>query len=606
MARIETYGRDTIVTAFDKVIGTDRESGKATKNYEMGAIRDFILEGASPDVGGQLKITSVIQDTPIPNTESPDVLLNNLDPVIEITKYEILIVRLTFNDSNNEDKLTENVYMFNKVDVVVGFEEYESTPSDFILLSSKTETSEVVIDLSTLVSSVGAGNISIYKGFNSSSESHEIKTISQTFLGQQVIYTEGYDSNTIFQKGLFSDDLLVTTEGGTIKFSTENIIQNIGDGVQVYKGYEGSTQNKHQLKTIKSSDNTVEINSLENEVDLKVYNPVTNVGAFKVLDIGGDSVGTTYSVAGDIVSAEVVLLNNSSLLAGQNNIKITLAKPMLNENYYVRVHYQSLDASLPNDPERLAYKPVTREHTINDFVLSVAEEIDVEESGSQSYLVAIEVVQAFFSFNDEPVLAGYQIAEGDCSNFDVDLATWNDVFVSNEFDLEDGDVIYTDSLETTPFVGSVNYVYRLRRNPSVGSPLLLDKQFSINNQGVVSELNSCGGFGILRMSVGNSEFKITGAEPLEQITVQFSQCTSNQSGNPCGGNSFTLPPVNLGLGVNTLSTSFTADIIGETSVNPYLWIDGGQGTGDVTITVTSRSSGLSTGQTIQVNSESNS
>ena len=227
MARIETYGRDTVVTGLDKVIGTDRESGKATKNYEMSAIRDFVLEGASPDVGGQLKITSVIQDTPIPGTESPESLLNNLDPVLEINKYEILIVRLSFNDSSNEGKLTENVYLFNKVDVIVGFEEYESTLSDFILLSSKTETSEVVVDFSTLVSSVGNGSVPIYKGYNSDTESHEIRTVNQAFLGEQILYTtlnlNNEISDTLEQKGLFSDDILVTTEGGTIKFSTEDI-----------------------------------------------------------------------------------------------------------------------------------------------------------------------------------------------------------------------------------------------------------------------------------------------------------------------------------------------------------------------------------------------
>ena len=50
-------------------------------------------------------------------------------------------------------------------------------------------------------------------------------------------------------------------------------MKNIGEGVPVYKGYEGSFVNKHQFKTIKSSDNSVEINSLEDEVDIKVYNP---------------------------------------------------------------------------------------------------------------------------------------------------------------------------------------------------------------------------------------------------------------------------------------------------------------------------------------------
>ena len=219
MARIETYGRDTVVTGLDKVIGTDRESGKATKNYEMSAIRDFVLEGASPEVGGQLKITSVIQDTPIPSTESPEVLLNNLDPVIEISKYEILIVRLSFNDSNNEGKLTKNVYLFNKVDVIVGFEEYDSTINDFILLSSDVEASEVIPTEPTTVSSV---------------------------------------------------DLNVETTNSNVAIDTDGLIESTGSGEVLYKGYES---NKHKFKSIKSTDGSVDVDTDNESINLKVTIP---------------------------------------------------------------------------------------------------------------------------------------------------------------------------------------------------------------------------------------------------------------------------------------------------------------------------------------------
>ena len=229
MARIETYGRDTVVTGLDKVIGTDRESGKATKNYEMSAIRAYILEGTSV---GTLKVTHISQDVPLPSTERPDLLLNNLDPAIEISSHEIVIVSLVFNDSLNEGKLTKNVYMFNKMDVTIGFEEYETTPEDFILLSSDVEVDEVS---STTVSST---------------------------------------------------DLNVVTTDSNVAIDTDGLIESIGVGEDVYKGYES---NKHQFKKIKSTDNSVTISTDSDSVNLSVDIPNTpSVGVQRDFYVTGD------------------------------------------------------------------------------------------------------------------------------------------------------------------------------------------------------------------------------------------------------------------------------------------------------------------------------
>jgi hypothetical protein len=191
MARIETYGNDNKVTGFDKVIGTDVDKNKMTKNYLMKDIREYIFDGASPEVGGKLKITNVVQDTPIPGTETPEALLNNLDPILEVSKYEVLVVSLAFNDSNNEGVLTNNVYLFNKTDIVVGFQQYESTSADFILLSSST-------DNSNLVESVGNGDIEVYKGFDATDNKHQIRNIK-------------------------SDTLLITIDGDAIKIEAEEV-----------------------------------------------------------------------------------------------------------------------------------------------------------------------------------------------------------------------------------------------------------------------------------------------------------------------------------------------------------------------------------------------
>ncbi len=234
MARIETYGNDNKVTGFDKVIGTDVDSGRMTKNYLMRDIREYIFDGASPEVGGKLKITNVAQDTPIPGTETPEALLNNLDPILEVSKYEVLVVSLAFNDSNNEGVLTNSVYLFNKTDIIVGFEQYESTSEDFILLSSSTDNSNII-------ESIGNEGEDVYDGFSQLDKKHKIRKIK---------------SNNL--------DVSIDTDSVNIDLDREDLVSdlliNVGteteEGNEVYKGYDSSAK-KHQFRRIISENLTI-------------------------------------------------------------------------------------------------------------------------------------------------------------------------------------------------------------------------------------------------------------------------------------------------------------------------------------------------------------
>jgi len=243
MARIETYGNDNKITGFDKVIGTDVDSNRMTKNYLMKDIREYIFDGASPDVGGKLKITNVAQDTPIPGTETPEVLLNNLDPILEVSKYEVLVVSLTFNDSNNEGVLTNNVYLFNKTDIVVGFQQYESTSADFILLSSST-------DNSNLVESVGDGDIEVYKGFDTTDNKHQIRNIK-------------------------SDTLLITIDGDAIKIEAEEVDLGGVRDFYVNNRYTGGDELGTIAKPYKTIDEAVSqfIGNVDGETQYSIINP---------------------------------------------------------------------------------------------------------------------------------------------------------------------------------------------------------------------------------------------------------------------------------------------------------------------------------------------
>lgn len=62
-----------------------------------------------------------------------------------------------------------------------------------------------------------------------------------------------------------------------------------------------------------------------------------NKGSISSIDFGGEILGTTFSVTGDIISATVVAVNTST-----TRIRIVLANSMTNTSYYVRSYVQSL------------------------------------------------------------------------------------------------------------------------------------------------------------------------------------------------------------------------------------------------------------------------
>ena len=549
------------------------------------------------------------------------------------------------------------------------------------------------VDISNIIENVGNSGLDIYKGFNTLTSKHEIKRITSPTTGAKVIYNNPSEPDNISQRSISSEDLTVVESGENISLSTEDINESVGGETEVYKGYINS---KHQFRTFESTDQSVEISNDNDKVDFKVYNPVTNLGAFITLNIGGGTVGDTFEVRGDISSAELTFIGTTP--SPQSEILVTLANPMINDDYFVRVHFQSLDSSSSSDAERFSFKPITRDHTANSFKLGLAKNGILNPN--QSFLVVLEVVQSFFNFNIDPPNeeAEYQVAVGGCNNFDPLLATWQDIFTDDALNLSDGDIIYTDFAQTIPFNGSTFDTYRLRRKPSAGIPFLLDKSFSIGDgflttSGEVNALNACtvstneyeyvfgdcsldtsdpalnwsplyatrigtlltgqviqeqdilytdsgltlalsnqtnlrvrttsnsiafnntyntgifGDVGVveeclqgLRLNGSLGEFTIKGAEPNEVITIEFNQCTSSDIGNPCADNSFTLPPlppniISLGLGVNTQSASFSTDPTGESSENYSTNFNSGNPTtGNITVTVTGRSSGLPTGQ----------
>jgi hypothetical protein len=121
MTKIKLYPIDTNITDDDIVIGSDADNSDITKNYQMSAIRSYIASGLSPEIGGTLKITELVD---VDLNETPEDFINSLSPAVTIASYEVVIV-----------VLTSSKYILKLQDVVVGNGETPTTASDFILIT---------------------------------------------------------------------------------------------------------------------------------------------------------------------------------------------------------------------------------------------------------------------------------------------------------------------------------------------------------------------------------------------------------------------------------------------------------------------------------------
>lgn len=116
MARIKTYTIDTLISDNDIIIGSDADNNNETKNFSAGLIREFVLSGLEPEVGGNLKITTIV-DNDSEETTPEDYFNNSVTPIV-VLHYEIVFLILngrTFIFRKNND-----VYGVGETQVVSG------------------------------------------------------------------------------------------------------------------------------------------------------------------------------------------------------------------------------------------------------------------------------------------------------------------------------------------------------------------------------------------------------------------------------------------------------------------------------------------------------
>lgn len=121
MTKIKLYPIDTNITDDDIVIGSDADNSDITKNYQMSAIRSYVAAGLSPELGGTLKITELVD---VDSNTTPEDFINSLSPSVTIASYEVVII-----------VLDNSKYILKLQNTVVGSGETPTTASDFILLT---------------------------------------------------------------------------------------------------------------------------------------------------------------------------------------------------------------------------------------------------------------------------------------------------------------------------------------------------------------------------------------------------------------------------------------------------------------------------------------
>lgn len=145
MAKIKTYVIDTNITDKDIVIGSDVDNNNETKNFSVADLREYMLSGIEPEVGGNLKITTIVDNDSLQLT--PEGYFNNSVTPITVLHYEIVFLILN-----------GKTYIFRKNNDVYGIGETQVVNDEFTEIDI---TSVINANLQGLDSVLNVGNESI-------------------------------------------------------------------------------------------------------------------------------------------------------------------------------------------------------------------------------------------------------------------------------------------------------------------------------------------------------------------------------------------------------------------------------------------------------------
>ena len=384
ISRTDLYVYDGVVSDNDYIIGSDGDTvGAKTKSYKMKDVRDFLLAGLSPVVGGTMQYTEYTYNGGL---TSPAAVLNALNPVFVVLPYHLVVV------SVNGDK-----YILKLQDVTVGFSQTPIADSNFIFLRgdvslgdgldilkgynvsnkkhefyslkstslnlsketiSSIETGNILVEMKTDINlNIGVGSENVYKGYNAVNSKHEFKGIKD------------------------STSLDVSSNTTDISIEIKENVQSLGTGIAVYKEFDGTTK-KHKLRSIASSAGSINVTLVGDNINIDVpvdennksfyvdsnYTGATEEGTlgkpFKTLNKALDvfvGAGTWYNPTNK--GYKITLLSSVTLYAaagtgytGRNNLDINNLDIIGNGNYL----------TLPTNPST-DYYPISSRRMVSDM-----------------------------------------------------------------------------------------------------------------------------------------------------------------------------------------------------------------------------------------------
>lgn len=159
----------------------------ATKSADFNGVREFVIAGLNPEIGGTLKFTEIEYNGEL---TSPASVANALDPDYTVAQYEVLFFNI------NGDK-----YILKLQDVTIGDTSPNISDSDFIKILAFTQ--------------LGDGT-PILKGYNVATGNHEFYAIKSTGLDISIV-----TGNVVIEKKAGS---------------------NLGNGIAIYKGLNSTTK----------------------------------------------------------------------------------------------------------------------------------------------------------------------------------------------------------------------------------------------------------------------------------------------------------------------------------------------------------------------------
>lgn len=261
----------------DYAIGTNSEDvgvGMAkgqSISMQLSEIRNSVIAGLSPDIGGTLKIAEIEYNGVL---TSPAAVANALDPSYIVSAYEVLI----FNVNGKK-------YLLELQNVTIGDSEPNISDSDFITIVAIQSTGlNVSFDAGNTVieskegTNVGDAGVNIYKGLNVTTKLHEFRKAKSV----------GFD---------------VTIDGDAVKFESK-AGENIGGGANVYKGLNATTK-------------------------IHTFNTLASLGSIKIIKelVDGAETGRILIDLPSLSSTPSLIVNNSAtptydewVLAGGNLI----------------------------------------------------------------------------------------------------------------------------------------------------------------------------------------------------------------------------------------------------------------------------------------------